>query len=456
MKPRDPARLIAVYKTYDGGEWLCASMSSIYNSVEKIYVFNSEQSWLGERCNTATAAIEEFVRDTDINGKVEVIPYDSTDEQDQYRYAIDYVNRENEEFDYVLIIDSDEIWDTDQLDAARWHIVNNPAPAHKVSIRTYVKSPYYQVTPPEPCRPCAFVRRGTVMKGVRGNHTPGMQLVPDVLFHHYTAVRSDVESVRRKIAQSNHADGVDHVSIDRWMDTVWDRLPHATDLHYSAGYERNWQGVRVIRHDELPEVLRVQNHPLEKKWRHTMEIGPGNLPFGELVFDDEEILSKHAQGRHNVVDLGTFHGRSAAVLATVAEHVTTVDIFENLELIANEPSREHYQGLWDRSPHSHSDVARNLSAWPNITVIMGRTHIPVASDVDFLFIDDDHSRDGVERVFAAYLPCLADEALVLFHDSIGAWAVGEFIEEVVKPHPQFEFVEIGGSITVWRFRKETS
>jgi predicted O-methyltransferase YrrM len=66
--------------------------------------------------------------------------------------------------------------------------------------------------------------------------------------------------------------------------------------------------------------------------------------------------------------------------------------------------------------------------------------------VDFLFIDGDHTRDGVESDFTMYSKLVADGGAIAFHDIVpgSRWFVGgvpEFWEELRSSHDVSEFVE---------------
>lgn len=453
-------RLIALYKTYDGEDWLETSMASVYNYVDRIVIFDSPVSWLGERKNTCEAALRRFIVEADDLGKLYVVCYESQDQDDQYAHALQHVYVPgwlDPTFDYVLIVDADELWDAGQIEAACDYILKDGCgPAYSVSMKTYIKSPYYRITPPEPCKPCVFVRKDVMMRGARGNKTPGLRHIPDVYFHHFTAVRADETAIRRKILQSNHADGEQAVPVETWFTQKWDKLPDATNFHYSAGYENAWQGVEVIAHEDLPLVLRLRDHPLVDVWRHTQKVGVKDLPFGELTAEDEVMLRKYARSRQNVVDLGTLLGRSAAIMAEVAERVTTVDLHEHTSEILNPDSRKHYESVFQRWPHPFAAVKHTLAAWSNITALHGITCQAVETNVDLLFVDDDHSYEGAERVLEAYLPRLAPGAWVLFHDTAGipehGTGVRDFVYTVLRGRPDFTLAEEGGSITAWKYQ----
>ena len=71
--------------------------------------------------------------------------------------------------------------------------------------------------------------------------------------------------------------------------------------------------------------------------------------------------------------------------------------------------------------------------------------------IDFLFIDGDHTYEGVRRDFLDYSPLVNDGGIIVFHDIIISdhhhsrnVYVGEFWNEI-KNDPRFESFEIIGS-----------
>lgn len=67
-------------------------------------------------------------------------------------------------------------------------------------------------------------------------------------------------------------------------------------------------------------------------------------------------------------------------------------------------------------------------------------------DVDFLFIDGDHSYAGVKADFENYKGLVRPGGLIVFHDTIGIPDVKRFIDEI---KPQYRYQEIYGGPGAW-------
>lgn len=139
---------------------------------------------------------------------------------------------------------------------------------------------------------------------------------------------------------------------------------------------------------------------------------------GALSGDDIAFLREHARGV--VVELGTFCGKGAALMAETAECVYTIDLFEDYQLIEDERSRAHYVKLYAEHPHPLLDVARTLSPFDNIVVIKSLTYEAVSKigvdKIDVLFTDSDHTNSGLTKDFKAWEPIIKSEGLLIFHD----------------------------------------
>jgi predicted O-methyltransferase YrrM len=118
-----------------------------------------------------------------------------------------------------------------------------------------------------------------------------------------------------------------------------------------------------------------------------------------------------------IVELGTFHGYTAAVLAMAGEqigaHVTTIDDY------VDRPEQHLPAHI---GPHA---VGRNLAqADLDIftTVRVGDTRIVPASitEVGMLWIDSTHTAAHVTAELAAWLPLVIVGGIVAFHDYGGA------------------------------------
>ncbi len=181
------------------------------------------------------------------------------------------------------------------------------------------------------------------------------------------------------------------------------------------------------------------------------------LPFGELLAADEIALRQYSRGALLSVDLGTLCGRSARILAEASAQVVSIDLFEYYNLIHDHQNNTHYESLFKEHPHSFNDVRKALSCVDNIAVLRGPTamYARYFQNVDCLFVDADHSFEGVKEDAFAWLPCLSPGGYALFHDAdpTGTWpGVSEALAVVVNPMEDMEYIGLLGVTAVYRKR----
>ena len=172
-----------------------------------------------------------------------------------------------------------------------------------------------------------------------------------------------------------------------------------------------------------------------------------NLPCGYLLAGDEKILSQLSEGKDLVVDIGTCHGRSAAILSQRAKRVITIDVFEKMDLIQNIGSRTHYAELFQNNPHYYADVKLLLSRYPNITVVQELANEYAArqnsESVDLVFFDGDHSFTGLQRDFSAWYPRIKDQGILAFHDATNDnWDVQAYCNQFLYSFEEIKFPDI--------------
>ena len=48
------------------------------------------------------------------------------------------------------------------------------------------------------------------------------------------------------------------VDLDKWRSEKWNKLPNAKNFHTSLGFEKCWEGIKVISDNDLPpSVLKL-------------------------------------------------------------------------------------------------------------------------------------------------------------------------------------------------------
>lgn len=112
-------RIVANYTAFYGADFIEYSLSSIYDYVDKIQIALGEKSWpntLGDRLLTRIDNIEEkidhFMKNKDPKGKITLFKGIWADDTEQRNFLLSKVY---DDFDYAMIIDTDEVWDTPQI-----------------------------------------------------------------------------------------------------------------------------------------------------------------------------------------------------------------------------------------------------------------------------------------------------------------------------------------------------
>jgi hypothetical protein len=141
------------------------------------------------------------------------------------------------------------------------------------------------------------------------------------------------------------------------------------------------------------------------------------------------------------------------VLAKNAKRVVTIDLFEDCAQIEDDSNRAHYLSLHKQSPYTYEGVKKDLAPFKNVEVYKDFTYTDkiVLEDIDLIFIDGDHSYEGILKDFNRWEPFLKKGGLVLIHDSYAGWVgVNLFIFEKMEKNDAFERIDQRGSTTVWK------
>ncbi len=131
---------------------------------------------------------------------------------------------------------------------------------------------------------------------------------------------------------------------------------------------------------------------------------------GEKIFLQSLIIGLPANPL--VLEIGTFKGWSAIVMAQVRK---------DIKIITLDP---HVGIPEDGLSSSPQEVINNITREGvrfNIQhlLIPSKDFIPdnyVSNKFDLIFIDGDHTFDGVKHDFEKFLPFVKDKGIILFHD----------------------------------------
>jgi hypothetical protein len=249
-----PRGTAALYCIFGDTSWLEQSYHSVYPCVEKIFFFLSSSPWYGS-AHASEVDPQALALLPDPQKKVETISGDWKSETDQRNYTLAYAQAHG--YEYGLIIDADEVYDSAQLtnaislahqqrDVAVWHM----------NWFTYWRSPDYRIDPIEPYQPPILIHLGyAAFVETRNAIGAKHELIPPTtcMCHHLSYALTD-EALRRKhIMQPGHSQS----AYPEWYESkwcAWLQDPNLTNLHpvHPPWFER-----AVRQPEELkPSVLR--------------------------------------------------------------------------------------------------------------------------------------------------------------------------------------------------------
>ena len=192
--------------------------------------------------------------------------------------------------------------------------------------------------------------------------------------------------------------------------------------------------------------------PTLVNWLHALGLVS---PRTQTRPDELACLERHAQGRRLALEIGTFQGVSAAVIARAMAadgRLYCVDPWP-LHRGRETPEFQIYKRLLKRS-----GVDGKVTYLQGTSKTMG-DRFP--QDLDFAFIDGDHSYDAVVLDWRAVRPRLAKGAVVCWHDTSVPRDAPErnfgscrFFDEVVRTDPDFEHLETVYSLNAIRRRAQ--
>ncbi len=163
--------------------------------------------------------------------------------------------------------------------------------------------------------------------------------------------------------------------------------------------------------------------------------GDGMMPADELL--NIYRLAASWPGKGDIVELGSWVGLTTSYLATACEvrgegRVWAVDTFEGTkEGGESYPSIERFDGSTleaFRNQVAKAGVKKHVSEMVGYTTEMAKQYR--GAPIRVLFIDADHSYEGVRADFETWWPHVSPGGLIIFHDYMMA-DVARFVDEAV-------------------------
>jgi len=160
--------------------------------------------------------------------------------------------------------------------------------------------------------------------------------------------------------------------------------------------------------------------------------------FTHLTKTERLLLYRLARSLNKqsvIVEIGSYLGASSSFLACAAKErnhsVYCVDTWEN-------------EGMSEGGRDTFEEFSRNLKLFKDfITPLRGRSADVAKTfdkEIDLIFIDGDHSYEGVKTDVEAWLPKMKKGGILIFHDIGWAEGVKRVVSEYIKPRQIEEHV----------------
>lgn len=138
-------------------------------------------------------------------------------------------------------------------------------------------------------------------------------------------------------------------------------------------------------------------------------------------------LAKSKSGKF--VEIGSYLGASSFFIALAASEIEEPTKLYCVDTWQNDSMTE---GKWD----TYTEFQNNINKFENYIVALRGTSATVGKtfndEIDFLFIDGDHSYTGVKQDFETWFPKLKKDGIIVFHDIGWAEGVAKLIREDVR------------------------
>lgn len=167
---------------------------------------------------------------------------------------------------------------------------------------------------------------------------------------------------------------------------------------------------------------------------------------------EQDCLAKHAKDRKKLIEIGVWHGVNTRKFREVMSEAGTLYAVDPF------PPGRFGKSWQKRIAHREASMAINgklvwleeysEKAFETFRKLDGEP-------IDFMFIDGDHSYEGVQTDWRLWSPLLASGGVIALHDSrsyegrqIDHVGAARFVQDVILKDPCFETVDAVDSVTV--------
>jgi len=175
-------------------------------------------------------------------------------------------------------------------------------------------------------------------------------------------------------------------------------------------------------------------------------------PITQTTEEEREVLKSHATGKKRLVEIGVFHGVNTRIFREV--------MASDAVLFAIDPFPRFFFGMrglgWAlRIAHREVSKCRNgRVVWIESTghEAINDPRVQPYLPVDFIFIDGDHSWEGIKGDWESWREHIMPGGIVCLHDTQNRPGSGSerYMNEIISVDPAFELITSVWSLSVLR------
>jgi hypothetical protein len=180
-------------------------------------------------------------------------------------------------------------------------------------------------------------------------------------------------------------------------------------------------------------------------------------PITQTTEEEREALRSYATGKKRLVEIGVFHGVNTRTFREV--------MAPDAILLAIDPFPRFFFGVrglgWARRI-AHREVSKCSNGqviWVETTgqAAIDDARVRPCLPVDFVFIDGDHSWEGIKGDWESWREHITVGGVVCLHDTQNRPGSGseQYMNEVISVDPAFELIASVWSLSVLR-KKDSS
>lgn len=183
--------------------------------------------------------------------------------------------------------------------------------------------------------------------------------------------------------------------------------------------------------------------------RHRLQLDP---PHTQTTDAERSALEKYAQGKHRAAELGVYEGANTTRIARA--------LAPSGVLYAIDPFFRGRLGISWEERIARAEVRRHgqASRVRFVPALSWEACGQIGGMFDFVFVDGDHSLDGITRDWSDWSARIEPGGVIALHDTRLAPGVGgvealgshHYFESHIRRDPRFEILEQVDSLSVLR------